>query len=46
MGLRGEEFVEITAGLKPGERVLVRSRSLEKKTEEPEAEEDEAEEGQ
>ena len=45
VGLRGEEFVEITAGLKPGERVIVRSRSLEKKSEEPEAEEGEEEEG-
>jgi HlyD family secretion protein len=44
-GLRGEEFVEITAGLKVGDRVLVRSRSLEKKPEDPEAEEDEEEEG-
>ncbi len=46
VGLRGEEFVEVTAGLKPADRVLVRSRSLEKKSEEPEAEEDEEEEGQ
>jgi multidrug efflux pump subunit AcrA (membrane-fusion protein) len=45
VGLRGEEFVEITAGLKPGERVRVRSRSREKKKEEPEAAEDEEEEG-
>jgi HlyD family secretion protein len=46
VGLRGEEFVEITGGLKPGEKVLVRSRSLEKKPkEEPEGEEDQ-EEGQ
>lgn len=44
VGLRGEEFVEVTAGLKPGDRVLVRSRSLEKKKEEPEAEEEEQEE--
>jgi HlyD family secretion protein len=45
VGLRGEDFVEVTAGLKPGDRVLVRSRSLEKKTKEPEAEEEEEEEG-
>jgi hypothetical protein len=34
----------VTGGLKPGDRVLVRSRSLEKKKEDPEAEEDEEEE--
>jgi HlyD family secretion protein len=45
VGLRGEDFVEVRAGLKPGDRVLVRSRSLEKKTKEPEAEEEEEEEG-
>jgi HlyD family secretion protein len=45
VGLRGEEFVEVTGGLKAGDRVLVRSRSLEKKEEEPEAEEEEEEEG-
>jgi len=27
LGLQGEDFVEITAGLKPGERVLIRTRS-------------------
>jgi HlyD family secretion protein len=42
VGLRGEEFVEVAGGLKAGERVLVRSRSLEKKPEEePEEEEEE-----
>ena len=46
VGLRGEDFVEIAAGLKPGERVLVRSRSLEKKrTKEPEEDEEGQEEG-
>jgi HlyD family secretion protein len=44
VGLRGEDFVEVTSGLKAGERVLVRSRSLEKKKEEPEAEEEQEEE--
>ena len=46
VGLRGEEFVEVVGGLKPGERVLVRSRSLEKKPEQPEAEEEQEEGGQ
>lgn len=46
VGLRGEEFIEVTNGLKPGDRVLIRSRSLEKKTQEPEAEEGDEEEGQ
>jgi HlyD family secretion protein len=44
VGLRGEDFIEVTSGLKAGERVLVRSRSLEKKKEEPEAEEEQEEE--
>jgi HlyD family secretion protein len=44
VGLRGEEFVEIKGGLKPGDRVLVRSRSLEKKPEE-EADYEDQEEG-
>jgi HlyD family secretion protein len=42
VGLRGEEFVEITGGLKPGDRVLVRSRSLEEKPEEDEEDQEEA----
>jgi len=45
IGLRGEDYVEVTGGLKRGDRVLVRSRSLEKKAKEPEAEEVEEEEG-
>ncbi len=45
VGLRGEEFVEITGGLRPGERVLVRSRSLEKKAE-PDADEENQDEEQ
>jgi HlyD family secretion protein len=28
LGLQGEEYVEVIAGLKPGEKVLVRSKSL------------------
>ncbi len=44
-GLRAEDFVEITGGLKAGERVLVRSRSLEKKPEEEPEDEEEQEEG-
>ena len=44
VGLRGEEYVEITGGLKSGERVLVRSKSLEAKPE-PEADEEEEEGG-
>jgi HlyD family secretion protein len=42
IGLIGEEFTEVKSGLKPGEVVLVRSRSLEKKT--PEAGEEAEEE--
>ncbi len=44
VGLRGEDFVEVISGLKPGNRVLVRSRSLEKKSEEPEDQEEDEEE--
>ena len=44
VGLRGEDHVEVTQGLRPGEKVLVRSRSLEKKPEtEDEADDEEAE---
>ena len=46
VGLRGEDHAEIVAGLKQGDKVIVRSRSLEKKPEkEPEEGEEEAEEG-
>ncbi len=31
LGLQGEDFVEVTSGLKPGEKVLLRSRSTVKK---------------
>jgi HlyD family secretion protein len=40
-GLRSEEFVEITGGLKPGDRVLVRTRTLEKKPKADSAEDEE-----
>ena len=33
LGLQGEDFVEIVKGLAPGDKVLVRSRSTEKKAE-------------
>ena len=46
VGLRGEDHVEITDGLKLGERVVVRSRSLEKKPEDPADEESEEEDAQ
>ena len=40
VGLRGENHAEILAGLRPGDKVLVRSRSLEPQPEkEPEDEE-------
>lgn len=41
VGLRGEEFVEILSGLKPGDKVLVRSRSLKAAKEEGLEDEDE-----
>ena len=34
LGLEGEEFVEIVRGLKPGEKVIMRSKSLIEKEEE------------
>ena len=43
VGLRGENHAEILAGLRPGDKVLVRSRSLEVK---PEAEADDEEEAE
>ncbi|PSJ37415.1 efflux RND transporter periplasmic adaptor subunit [Allosphingosinicella deserti] len=45
VGMRSEEFVEIVGGVKPGERVLLRSRSLEKKAEEEPDDEEAQEEG-
>ncbi len=45
IGLVGEEFTEVKSGLKPGDIVLIRSRSLEKKTPEP-GDEDETEDGE
>ena len=41
LGLEGEEFVEVVSGLRPGEKVLTRSKSLIEK-EEAEGEEEEA----
>jgi HlyD family secretion protein len=46
LGLQGEEFVEITGGLKPGEKILMRSRSLKEKEESGSDEEDEGGGGQ
>jgi HlyD family secretion protein len=42
LGLQGEEFVEVVGGLKPGEKVLLRSKSL---REEEEAGSDEEDQG-
>jgi len=44
VGLRGEDHAEIVRGLRPGEKILVRSRSLEKKKEDPDGQDEEAEE--
>lgn len=41
LGLQGEEFVEVVGGLRPDEKVLVRSRSLVEKEESGSDEEDE-----
>jgi HlyD family secretion protein len=45
LGLQGEEFVEVVRGLKPGEKVLMRSRSLLEEEEGGSDEEDEGSEG-
>ena len=42
LGLVGEEFVEVVRGLKPGEKVMVRSKKLEDEEEEDEAGDEEA----
>lgn len=42
VGLQGEDYVEILSGLRPGERVLIRSRSLEER---PEGEDEDEEAG-
>jgi HlyD family secretion protein len=44
LGLQGEEFVEVVGGLKPGEQILMRSKSLKKKKKE-ESGSDEEDEG-
>ena len=41
LGLQGEEFVEVVGGLKPGEKILVRSKSLVEEDESGSDEEDE-----
>lgn len=41
LGLQGEEFVEVVGGLKPGEKILIRSKSLVKEEESGSDEEDE-----
>jgi HlyD family secretion protein len=46
VGLRGEDHAEIVRGLRPGEKVLVRSRSLEKKKQDPDEQDEETEEGE
>lgn len=38
IGLTGEEFVQVTGGLKPGEKVLIRTRSTIKKAQSDDAE--------
>ena len=40
LGLQGEEFVEVRGGLKPGEKVLVRSKTLKKKMTDEDSDED------
>jgi HlyD family secretion protein len=44
VGLRGEDYAEILRGLRPGEKVLVRARSLLKKKEDPKEDEEAGEE--
>ncbi len=46
LGLQGEDFVEVTGGLKPGEKVLMRSKSLVEQEESGTDEEDEGGGGQ
>lgn len=41
LGLQGEDFVEVLTGLKPGEKVLIRSKSLKEREEGGSDEEDE-----
>ncbi len=44
LGLQGEDYVQITSGLKPGEKVLIRSKSTAKKRE-VDGEDDDANDG-
>jgi HlyD family secretion protein len=46
LGLQGEEFVEVVGGLKPGEKILMRSKSLKEEEEGGSDEEDEGGGGQ
>ena len=46
LGLQGEEFVEVTGGLKPGEKVLVRTRSTAPASSDAEDQEDSAANGE
>lgn len=46
LGLQGEEFVEVVGGLKPGETILIRSKSLVEEEESGSDEEDEGGGGQ
>ena len=41
IGLQGEDFVEIVSGLRPGEQVVVRSKSIVPKKSDPNAKDDE-----
>jgi HlyD family secretion protein len=43
LGLEGEEYVEVVRGLRPGEKVLTRSKSLIQKEEEEGEEEEDSE---
>ncbi len=45
LGLQGEDFVEVTGGLAPGDKVVVRSKSTVKKAANPDAEESADEDG-
>ena len=46
LGLQGEEYVEVVGGLKPGEKILIRSKSLVEEEESGSDEEDEGGGGQ
>jgi HlyD family secretion protein len=46
LGLQGEEYVQVTAGLRQGEKVLVRTRSTSPTSSAPDDEENSADDGQ